>query len=571
MNTDALVRNHRRTILIVEDEAVNRELLGFILADHYDVLYAGNGREALHTLRTCERRIAMVLLDINMPEMNGIEMLEIMRGDAKLAQVPVIVLTSDKDAELQTLRLGALDFITKPYDMPEIILARVRRIIEFVEDRQIIRDVEQDELTNLYTRRFFYQYCRQLLEGEPGPVRDMVALDVDHFRLINEVNGKEFGDALLCAIADGIREVMRPLRGIGCRCDGDQFYLFIERTDDYDGMRDAVQRHILALGSQNNIRLRMGVYRGVEAGRDISWYCDAAKSACSAIRNNYTQAVMVYDDALHERELFNERLIAEVDEAIRSRQFEVYFQPKYNIQGDAPRLYSAEALVRWRHPELGFISPGTFIPLFEENGLVMRLDHYVWNEVAARIRRWRERWGVDFPVSVNLSRMDFFDASLKQRLQDIAAANGVPVRDIVLEVTESAYSQNMDLMLKTIGELREAGFQIEMDDFGSGYSSLNMLCVMPVDALKVDMKFVRNIVASGSGYRMAELVIEIARCLSVPAVVEGVEDEDQYRLVKQVGCDVVQGYYFSKPLPAGEFEALLQRDLEERRGGNASC
>ena len=555
----------------MEDEAVNRELLGYILADHYDVLYAGNGREALHTLRTCERRIAMVLLDINMPEMNGIEMLEIMRGDAKLAQVPVIVLTSDKDAELQTLRLGALDFITKPYDMPEIILARVRRIIEFVEDRQIIRDVEQDELTNLYTRRFFYQYCRQLLEGEPGPVRDMVALDVDHFRLINEVNGKEFGDALLCAIADGIREVMRPLRGIGCRCDGDQFYLFIERTDDYDGMRDAVQRHILALGSQNNIRLRMGVYRGVEAGRDISWYCDAAKSACSAIRNNYTQAVMVYDDALHERELFNERLIAEVDEAIRSRQFEVYFQPKYNIQGDAPRLYSAEALVRWRHPELGFISPGTFIPLFEENGLVMRLDHYVWNEVAARIRRWRERWGVDFPVSVNLSRMDFFDASLKQRLQDIAAANGVPVRDIVLEVTESAYSQNMDLMLKTIGELREAGFQIEMDDFGSGYSSLNMLCVMPVDALKVDMKFVRNIVASGSGYRMAELVIEIARCLSVPAVVEGVEDEDQYRLVKQMGCDVVQGYYFSKPLPAGEFEALLQRDLEERRGGNASC
>ena len=372
-------------------------------------------------------------------------------------------------------------------------------------------------------------------------------------------------------MADGIREVLRPYRGIGCRSDGDRFYMFIERADDYAAMRDAVQRHILALGCQNNIRLRMGVCRDVAPGRDIDWYCDAAKSACSAIRNNYARAVMFYDDAMHERELFNERLIADVDEAIRSRQFEVYFQPKYNIQGDVPRLYSAEALVRWRHPELGFISPGAFIPLFEDNGLIVKLDHYVWGEVAARIARWRQRWGVDFPVSVNLSRMDFFDASLKQRLQDIAAANGVPVRDIVLEVTESAYSQNMDLMLKTIGELREAGFQIEMDDFGSGYSSLNMLCVMPVDALKVDMKFVKNIVASGSGYRMAELVIGMARCLSVPAVVEGVEDEDQFRLVKQVGCDIVQGYYFSKPLPVADFEALLEKDLEDRRGGNALC
>ena len=183
--------------------------------------------------------------------------------------------------------------------------------------------------------------------------------------------------------------------------------------------------------------------------------------------------------------------------------------------------------------------------------------------VAAQLRDWQERLGMRLPVSVNLSRMDFFDQHLKERLLAIVAENGITVGDIVLEVTESAYSQNMDQMLPTVNELREAGFQIEMDDFGAGYSSLNMLCIMPIDAIKIDMKFVGNIMRSGAGYRMVELVIEMARSLNIPAIVEGVEDEDQYRLVKQAGCDVVQGYYFSRPVDAGRFEALLAADREE--------
>lgn len=558
MNTDALIHGTRRTVLIVEDEAVNREMLSLILQNDYNVLTACDGVEALEVLAAHPGQIAMILLDILMPRMSGSEFLRRRSGDEALSRIPVIVLTSDKDAELDMLRMGAIDFITKPYDMPEIILARVRRIIEFVEDRQIIRDVERDELTGLYARGFFFEYCRRLPEPPPDAARDVIVVDVDHFRLVTEVYGKAFGDALLCAVADGIRDVAAGGVGIGCRADVDLFFALIDRRDDYEAVYSQLMRRVQALDRQANVRLRMGVYRGVDDERPLEWYCLAAQAACDTIRGNYARTVALYDDALHERELYDERLIADMDAAIAERQFKVYFQPKYDIRGEEPKLYSAEALVRWVHPELGFISPGAFIPLFEANGLIARLDDYVWREAAAQIRDWRDSLGVELPVSVNLSRMDFFDDGLKDRLVGIAAENGIPVRDLVLEVTESAYSQNMDQMLRTVGALREAGFRIEMDDFGSGYSSLNMLCVMPIDALKIDMKFVRNVAMSATGYRMVELVIEMARALGVPTIVEGVEEEAQYRLLRQVGCDIIQGYYFSRPVDAKQFEAFFK-------------
>jgi len=362
---------------------------------------------------------------------------------------------------------------------------------------------------------------------------------------------------VLIALAEGVREAARRGLGIGCRADADRFFLFIRHTDDYDSVYEGMIRCLQHVGRLSNIRVRMGVYRDVGVERGLEWHCDAAKSACDSIRNNYAQGVIVYDDALHERELYNERLISDMDGAIAGKQFVVYYQPKYDIRGETPRLYSAEALVRWVHPELGFISPGAFIPLFEENGLISRLDDYVWRSAAAQIRDWKERFGVWLPVSVNVSRMDFFNQDLVKRLKAIVAGNDIPVHCLVLEVTESAYSENMEHILDTVAELREAGFRIEMDDFGSGYSSLNMLCAMPIDALKIDMKFVRNIVNVHAGYRMVELVIQMARALEVPAIVEGVEDEEQYRLMKRVGCDVIQGYYFSRPVDVQHFDALL--------------
>ena len=565
MNTEALIRSSRRTVLVVEDEVINREMLGFILQDQYDVLFAGNGQEALEQLRAFEGTVAMILLDINMPVMNGFELMEALRGDARLASIPVIVLTSDRDAELTALSHGAMDFIPKPYDAPEIILARVRRIIEFTEDRRLIKDIEHDELTGLYSRNFFHEYCDTMLNDHRDKAMDMIAVDVDRFRLVNEINGKAFGDRVLCAIADGIRDLLRDRVGIACRSDADLFFILMERLEDYNEILACIRRRTAEMEGLTSMHLRVGVYQNVDQQHPSEWFSDAAKSASGSSRNNYAKSITIYDSALTEKELYNQRLISDMDEALRQKQFKVFFQPKYQIQGEAPFLYSAEALVRWIHPELGFISPGVFIPLFEENGLITRLDTYMWEETAAQIRRWREQFGVTFPVSVNLSRQDLFDAGLQQKVQRIVTENQLTPTDLHLEITESAYAQDVDYMLQAVGELRGAGFKIEMDDFGSGYSSLNMLCLMPIDMLKIDMKFVQNLMNSDGGYRILKLVISMAHSMNLPASVEGVEDQTQYELVRKAGCDVVQGYYFSRPVDAAAFTDLLRDNLKKRR------
>lgn len=198
------------------------------------MFYASDGVEALEVLDANAGRISMILLDIIMPRMNGIKFLRRRGEDEMLSRIPVIVLTSDKNAELETLKMGAMDFITKPYDMPEIILARVRRIIEFIEDRQIIQEVERDELIDLYTRGIFFEYSRRLQVAQGDDDRDVIAVDVDHFRLVNEVYGKGFGDELLRAVAEGLWDVVRDGFGIACRVDVDLFYVYLNRRDDYE-------------------------------------------------------------------------------------------------------------------------------------------------------------------------------------------------------------------------------------------------------------------------------------------------------------------------------------------------
>jgi EAL domain-containing protein (putative c-di-GMP-specific phosphodiesterase class I) len=211
------------------------------------------------------------------------------------------------------------------------------------------------------------------------------------------------------------------------------------------------------------------------------------------------------------------------------------------------------------------ISPGDFIPLFEGNGLISVVDSYVWAEAARQVAVWRERYGFTLPVSVNLSRTDLFDPTLTERLRNLIEANGLRYQDIKLEVTESAYTENARQLLELIHGLRVLGFEVEMDDFGSGYSSLNMLSSMPIDVLKMDMKFVRNIENSETDFRLVKLILDIARYLNLSAVAEGVETEGQLRLLQGAGCDLVQGFYFSRPLPPQEFERLIQQELSLER------
>ena len=224
---------------------------------------------------------------------------------------------------------------------------------------------------------------------------------------------------------------------------------------------------------------------------------------------------------------------------------------------------SAEALVRWSHPELGMIPPDDFIPLFEKNGQISMVDKYVWTEAARQIVRWREQYGVCIPVSVNLSRIDVFDPMLESTLDGILDEYRLSHDALKLEVTESAYTENAGQVIQVVESLRKKGYEVEMDDFGTGYSSLNMLSAMPIDVLKMDRAFIRNIEHDEKDIQLVALILDIAKNLKIPVVAEGVETEEQMKLLKELGCALVQGYFFSRPLHASDFEDTFVRGMRQ--------
>lgn len=550
-------KNIRRTVLIVDDELINRRILGKIISRDYEVLYAENGAEALRLIREHVKRLSIVLLDLLMPVMTGYELLETMQADEALRRIPVIVLTSETSAEVKSLQLGAADFIPKPYDLPEVIMARVRRSIELAEDSGIINATEIDVLTGLYTRAYFQEYCGKYDLYYADTAMDAIALNINRFHLINALYGRHYGDRLLCTMADVIRDLLDGEVGIACRCEPDTFLIYISKRENYSDLLHQLVAAAERRLTSKQLSMRMGVYPVTDLSVTADARFDCALQACNSLRGSYQSDYAVYDAEMTRRKLYLESLMGGMDAALEEHQFTVYYQPKFNITGDTPVLSSAEALVRWIHPQYGMVSPGVFIPLFENNGMIHRLDRYVWRQAAAQIRRWKEKYHHVLPVSVNVSRADLYDDSLAQELLSIVREEGLEPRDLLLEITESSYADNAQRIKEAVEGLRHHGFFIEMDDFGSGYSSLNSLASLPVDALKLDMKFVRHICTSPKDLRMVELMREIADFLSVPVIAEGVEEEAQYRLLKQVGVDVIQGYYFSKPIPADAFEDLL--------------
>jgi len=471
--------------------------------------------------------------------------------------IPIMVLTSESDYEEKSLQLGAIDFITKPYDMPSIIKARVRRIIELSEGRRIISATEKDYITGLYTREFFFEYGQRRESFNPGQKLDAVVIDLDRFHVINELYGRNFGNQVLKTVADAVSSFASGCNGIASREEKDVFYILCHQNDSYDGLVEGIKAGLRQLRSGIRFNPRVGVLPDVDPSVSLLLQFDKARNACNTRRTG-SGSISFYSEEMHRKELLEERLLNEMQTALDEKQFEVWYQPKFAVQGEKPVLKSAEALVRWRHPELGMISPGVFIPLFEKSGLIDRLDRYVWTESAAQVRRWRDK-GLAVSVSVNVSRIDLFDSRIGETLTGILEKNGLGFRDIFLEITESAYSEDASQLIEAIASLHDAGFCIEMDDFGSGYSSLKSLAEMPVDIIKLDMSFIRRIHENKTTFRMVELAVEMAKSLGAPVVAEGVENEEQYRLLRQIGCDYIQGYYFSKPLPVADFEAFSEK------------
>ncbi len=564
--------NGKRRILIVDDEAVNREILGIILGDEYEPVFASSGSEAIEIMTKEHATISLVLLDLIMPDIYGLEILKIMKSDERLRNLPVIVTTSDKQAEVDSLNLGAIDFIPKPYPESRVIHARVQRTIELSEDRDTIKVTERDQLTGLYNREYFYHYAEQYDLHHSDDAMDAIVIDVNHFHMINERHGKAYGDEVLKRIGEFVRSMVIEDGGIVSRRQADTFMIYCPHRSDYSDILETANRGLADDDHAGSlVRLRMGVYANADKSIDVERRFDRAKMAADTVRSNFTRNISLYDDSMHSSELLHAQLLDNFSQALEQHQFTVFYQPKFNILGDEPILASAEALVRWEHPELGLVSPAEFIPLFEENGLIRHLDNYVWREVAAQIKEWKDRLDMYVPVSVNVSRVDMFGSDVVGTFKQLLEEFSLSPYDICLEITESAYTEDSDQIIHTVDKLRECGFRIEMDDFGTGYSSLNMLTSLPIDALKLDMQFIRAAFSERKDTRMLEVILDISDSLGVPTIAEGVETAEQMATLKAMGCDIVQGYYFSRPVPAAEFEVFLNKRRNSDREGSSKA
>lgn len=444
-----------------------------------------------------------------------------------------------------------------------LILLNYRSNLKANEGMQIISETERDNLTGLYSRGFFILYAHRKFKEKPDEKMDAIVVNIEKMHMLNTLNGRSFGDDVIRALGDEIMKVLSETDGIAGRMEGDHFDIYCAQRDDYEELLSRFQSRMDKVSANSEVLLRMGVMPW-QKGMQPDQMFERAWMACDLVRGDFKTHLMVYDEALREREELNSRLRNDIVRALGGHELEIYYQPKYSIKSDQPRLESAEALVRWNHPELGMINPPDFIPLLEESGKISTLDKYVRENAAAQVAAWRDKYGFTLPVSVNLSRVDVFDPDLIRSLDDLVERYGLIRSDIKLEVTETAYTENSGHLIRIIGELRKKGYEIEMDDFGTGYSSLNMLSSMPIDVLKMDIGFIRNIDTNEKDLRLVKLIIEIARSLKVLVVAEGVETDNQLKLLKEAGCDLAQGYYFSRPLPVGEFETKVLSAEKDR-------
>lgn len=553
-----------KTILVVEDNEINRLMLCGLLSSEYKTLEAQNGQEALDVLREHKDDISLILLDIIMPVMDGYTFLDIVKADPIYASVPVIVTTqSDSEAdEVAALSHGAADFVPKPY-RPQIILHRVANIINLRETAAIINLFKYDRLTGLYSKSYFCQRVQEILQRNPDLSYDIVCSDIENFKLINDGFGIATGDSLLCGIADLYKTDVGQ-RGICGRLNSDQFVCLLERRWKYtNDMFVQANAKINELTRAKSIVTKWGIYEINDRSISVEQMCDRAIMATCSIKGQYGKYFAVYDDKLRNKLLKQQAIIDCMESALAQEQFMVYLQPKYRIKDN--KLAGAEALVRWNHPEWGIQSPGEFIPLFEKNGFIVNLDRFVWDKTCAMVRRWIDSGYPTVPVSVNVSRADIYTEDIADVLTDTVAKYGLQPSAVHLEITESAYTENPDQIIKTVGHLRDLGFSLEMDDFGSGYSSLNMLNRMPLDILKLDMKFIQSGDTDSVGQGVLKFIMDLAKWMRLEVVAEGVETKEQLDRLIAAGCDYVQGYYFARPMPGEAFEAILreQRPDEE--------
>ena len=551
-------------VLIVEDNPINRDILFEMLEDEYDVLQASDGDEALNIIRDNYLELSAVILDLIMPKMGGEELLEILSAENIYNNLPILIATGDHDDEIESrcLKKGAWDFIVKPYN-PIILKLRLSNIISRSKNnlmRRVRNLAEKDTLTGVYNRQYFMKSTSLLLKRYPDETFVLIRFDIDHFRLYNSSFGSEAGNELLISVAKQIEVELEShnvkMYSYG-RIESDVFCVCVPyRKEKLESELMEAEKMLQNMNKSYRIKASFGLYVVENHYEDMEEMYSHTVEASRKCKDNINTVFVYYDSKMNEMEEKAQRLTNEMQEALEKRQFIVYLQPKYKLDTNEP--CGAEALVRWKHPEWGMVSPGEFIPVFEQNGLIVQLDYYMWESVCKLLSKWYKTQDDVFPVSVNISRISMYNPMIVEQIDGLTEKYGIPKRLLELEITESAYMSNPDLMKDTIKKLRDKGFVILMDDFGSGYSSLNTLKDIDVDILKIDMKFLPTGHNNIKSEKILASVARMAGWLGIPVVVEGVETKEQKDFLESIGCTYVQGYYYARPMPVEEYEKLIK-------------
>ncbi len=412
-----------------------------------------------------------------------------------------------------------------------------------------------DELTGIYNKQAFYAKTKEMLLDNPDKNFDLLRINIERFKVLNDLFGESTGDKLLRYIGKFLKEINLPLCVSG-RLYADNFVVCYEAgKGDSRRMINTLQMVADSFAINNRTILSFGLYRIDDKTLPVSVMCDRANMALWKAKGNFKNPYCEYDEKMRQQVLKEQKIINAMEMAIQNKEFTLYLQPKYDIEKGT--IIGAEALVRWISLENGFISPGDFIPVFENNGFVYEVDKFIWEESCRYLRKWLDEGREVHPISVNVSRIDLYDPKLVQHLVDLREKYQLPSQYLELEITESAYTEDPEQIITITRQLREAGFVILMDDFGTGYSSLNMLKDIQIDVLKLDMGFLKSSDYSAKGGNILTAILKMAESLKMQTIAEGVETKEQVEFLKSIGCKYVQGFYYSKPLPVGEFEKLI--------------
>jgi diguanylate cyclase (GGDEF)-like protein len=562
-------------ILIADDEPGIRHLLHQVLCERYDCTEVCSAEEALARLRA--EKFDLVLSDITMEGISGLEMLPLARECAPETVVVMISGEQTIDGAIQAMRAGAFDYVTKPFDLQHVEAA-VGRALEhraLLETKRLYeRHLEEkvnylslyDALTGLPNQNLFKSSCERELSAARNGGRKVATmfLSVDRSKRIYETLGHEVGDKLLREIGRRLSSCVRE-DDILAYFGGDEFALLLRQIGGAEDavklvgrVREALKPVFNLDGQELFITASLGISLSPDDGADGHTILKNAAAALDRARQQGGDQYQFYTADMNAAALQRLSLENDLRRALERGEFLIHYQPQ--VGAGTGRLTGMEALVRWQHPELGLVSPAEFIPLAEETGLIVPLGEWVLREACAQRQRWHNSGHASLRLAVNLSARQFEQPDLTEMIARVLAETGLDPRCLELELTESSVMKNADASAAVLGELKRSGIHISIDDFGTGYSSLSYLNRFPLDKLKVDQSFVRGMLSNQGDAAIVRAVITLAHSLKLKVVAEGVETKEQLAFLHLLKCDEMQGYLFSKPLPAAAFERLLMEE-----------